>query len=277
MQGGWIRRVSSSKGATWLLRMAHQRRLVSRLRAIPMLEPLSQRQLERLSKGMGRAGWPAGECIFSRSDEGMPLYFVTSGKVEITLYHDEHQPDDVPASPCSPGGVSTFHASKDCVFGDVALLTGRSLASRAVAISRVRALRLDPADIDRALRGGGTRLGFLSRTPPASPTRPPPRPSPKGDTDATTVSRLRARFGEDDEGSPAPPPPLSPGAIEAGISPKLAEVELGAAKVLGSNIHNEGISPKLKEVELGTPPRGWDTSAAKVLGSNIHNEMHDSS
>ena len=48
-------------------------------------------------------------------------------------------------------------------------------------------------------------------------------------------------------------------------------------QVLGSNIHNEGISPKLAEVELGTPPRGWDTSAAKVLGSNMHNEMHDSS
>ena len=97
----------------------------------------------------------------------------TSGKVEITLYHDDRESDEIPPSPCSPAGVSTFHASKDDVFGDVTLLTGRPLASRAVAITRVRVLRLDPKDIERALRSR-SRRDNAEMTPRSRRDRPDP-------------------------------------------------------------------------------------------------------
>lgn len=84
-QGGFLRKASTVQTYVGRLRYAMKKRLMSRLRKVPMFEVLTTAELECLARSMVKEKYSAGSCIFKELTSDSSIFFLLSGRVELTV------------------------------------------------------------------------------------------------------------------------------------------------------------------------------------------------
>jgi len=86
-QGAFLRKAATVQAYVSRLRGALMRRLVKRLRVVPIFaeENLSLQQLQKLARCMVKERYAAGEVIFSELHSGSSIFFLLSGKVNLAV------------------------------------------------------------------------------------------------------------------------------------------------------------------------------------------------
>jgi len=99
--GAFIRKASTVKTYVGRLRYALMRRLLARLRQVPMFEVLNDQQLERLARSMVRERYSAGSVLFRELRSDSSIFFIVSGQVEleVTTVYSAHQQQLPPLPP----------------------------------------------------------------------------------------------------------------------------------------------------------------------------------
>jgi Cyclic nucleotide-binding domain len=100
------------------------------LQAVPAFDRLGTQQLMALSEMLQEQKLNAGEYVYHAGDEGMGLYFVLEGEVELRR-----------------GGLMLERSGAGSFFGELSTLDGVPRSADAVASSAARVLRLDQEDL----------------------------------------------------------------------------------------------------------------------------------
>jgi len=96
------------------------------LKAIPLFERLSTRQLMDLAALAHQESHPAGAVVFSEGDDGSSMYFVVEGDVEVRQ-----------------GGVVRARLGSQSFFGELAVFDGVTRSASIVTRTPVRLIRLE--------------------------------------------------------------------------------------------------------------------------------------
>lgn len=141
-RAGFVRRLGSVGGARRLLQRVQQRRLIKRLIQVRQLQPLSQRELARLSTRLYKETYYRGQPILCKNSPEANLYFISSGAVRLHLY--QHGDDLMAPS-------ESYVAGREHAFGNMRMLIGKDRQLSAVALSTTRVLCLPFADFEKHL------------------------------------------------------------------------------------------------------------------------------
>jgi CRP-like cAMP-binding protein len=96
---------------------------------------LSESDRSAVARKMRAASYHAGEVIFARGDASNGLYLVVEGRVRLSVLSVD-------------GNVLSFnHAGVGAIFGEIATLDGGSRTADATALTAVRTMRLERADL----------------------------------------------------------------------------------------------------------------------------------
>lgn len=108
----------------------------ARMRELPLLEELTDAELEDVARRLQPVAWQAGDVLFTQGDPGDRMYFIESGHVELRTL----TPEGVTRrSELGPGEV----------VGETALLTGRPRVGTARAASALHAWALEKDEFDQ--------------------------------------------------------------------------------------------------------------------------------
>lgn len=185
-QGAFLRSAATLHTRIGDLRNALTRRLVQRLRLVPMFETLPEASLHKLARSMVRERYNTGDVIFRGLRSDSSVYFLLTGKVELTLRtrygtEDNFVDADIPEER-NPEKLDSITVEKrkspqvhnreeevldnfilrpNDVFGEMALLTGLSLDAEAVALMPTRVLQIPPTALHRLLASNHHAQNFV--------------------------------------------------------------------------------------------------------------------
>lgn len=162
--GGFARKAATMKSYVGRLRFALTRRLIARLRLVPMFEVLPTHQLHRLAKSMVKERYKAGAVIFSELDSGSSIFFLLSGRVELTItsrYASSPSPSNHDAQ---DEVVDQFLVGPNDIFGEMALFTSETLQMQAVATTPTTVLRIPSAAVHSLLASNNRLQEFVAMT-----------------------------------------------------------------------------------------------------------------
>jgi len=149
-RGGFIRRLNTVRGAMQLLRSAHRRRMVTRLRQVPRLSLLAEGSLQRLSSRLLKVYFRLGQSVGGLPDCG--LYLVYSGSIQVTVHWA--------GGYRKPARSEVFVVGAGSFFGPMGLLQCEGACiTAAVALVPSKALLLPAEEVSRLLA-----------SPPSSPS-----------------------------------------------------------------------------------------------------------
>jgi len=170
------------------------RRLIARLKLVPMFEVLEQTELERLAKSMVKERYAVGTTIFRELSRDSSIYFVMSGHVDLTVTTQytgaaatrdceagqAREPvlrgvgDSAAASQQQTPGTAVdgaleevkdfFRLGPNDIFGEMALFTGETVQAKAIARTAASVLRIPRAAIHRLLASNRRLQDFVAMT-----------------------------------------------------------------------------------------------------------------
>lgn len=108
--------------------------LLSRTALFGSLEEADRRAVVQ---EMRETSYDAGQAIFARGDQGRDIYFVTSGRVRLSVLTSEGRE------------LSFAHAEAGQIFGEIAVLDGGLRTADATAVTKVTALTLSKGALMR--------------------------------------------------------------------------------------------------------------------------------
>lgn len=108
--------------------------LLSRTALFGSLEEADRRAVVQ---EMRETSYDAGQAIFARGDQGRDIYFVTSGRVRLSVLTSEGRE------------LSFAHAEAGQIFGEIAVLDGGLRTADATAVTKVSALTLSKGALMR--------------------------------------------------------------------------------------------------------------------------------
>ena len=88
---------------------------------------------------MRETSYDAGQVVFSRGDPGRDIYFVTSGRVRLSVLTPEGRE------------LSFAHAETGQIFGEIAVLDGGMRTADATAVTKAQALTLSKGALMRLI------------------------------------------------------------------------------------------------------------------------------
>lgn len=172
--GAFVRKTATLRSYVGRLRYALTRRIIARLRLVPMFEVLPTHQLHRLARCTVKERHKTGAVIFSELDSGSSLFFLLSGRVELTIttrYTDGLQGQllgaekDLCEVPFKAEEVQDiFMVGPNDIFGEMALFTSETLQMQAVAASPCTVLRIPSATVHSLLASNGRLQEFVAMT-----------------------------------------------------------------------------------------------------------------
>lgn len=124
---------------------------LERLRQVPILNDIPDKELERLSENMGDIQAIDGQIIFEEGSAGESVYFVASGEVVIKKSVDKTNSTFRVITVLEPGEI----------FGEMALLEDTHRSATAVAKGKVTLFKLDRHNILRLVLADPAR-GMMS-------------------------------------------------------------------------------------------------------------------
>lgn len=198
-QGAFLRKASTVHAYVTRLRYALMRRLIARLKLVPMFEVLDTPEVERLAKSMVKERYAAGSTIFQELSRDSSIYFVLSGHVDLTVitqYAGAAPGRENEAGHCEAGAATEnvllgvgdppavgsqqtpgtavegaldevkdhFRLGPNDIFGEMALFTGETLQAKAVASTAASVLRIPRAAIHRLLASNRRLQDFVAMT-----------------------------------------------------------------------------------------------------------------
>lgn len=108
--------------------------LLSRTALFGSLEEADRRAVVQ---EMRETSYDAGQAIFARGDQGREIYFVTNGRVRLSVLTSEGRE------------LSFAHAEAGQIFGEIAVLDGGLRTADATAVTKVTALTLSKGALMR--------------------------------------------------------------------------------------------------------------------------------
>lgn len=127
--------------------------LVSHLSKTKLFASLAPPDLTAVAQAMRPADFSAGQVIFQRGDAGKDLYLVTGGRVRLSILSVDGRE------------LSFAHATPGHVFGEIATLDGGRRSADATAVTKVSAMSLSQAVLNRLIEGNtavtGAVIAFL--------------------------------------------------------------------------------------------------------------------
>lgn len=169
--GAFLRKAATVHAYVGRLRYALLRRLIGRLRRVPMFEVLTDQELLRLARSMVKQRYPAGGVIFRELGRDSSIFFLLSGKVSLTIAHAASVNDEgstVPVATVEPGSHELvedhFRLGPNDIFGEIALFTGQTLQATAVAATPVTVLRISKRMLHHLLASNRRLQDFIAMT-----------------------------------------------------------------------------------------------------------------
>lgn len=127
--------------------------LVAYLGKTRLFAPLPAGDLAAIAQAMRAVDFPAGQVIFQRGDAGKELFLVVEGRVRLSILSVEGRE------------LSFAHATAGDVFGEIATLDGGERSADATAVSKVSAMVLSQAVLNRLMEAspavGRSVIAFL--------------------------------------------------------------------------------------------------------------------
>lgn len=115
--------------------------LVSHLGKTRMFASLPASDLAAIAQGMRPVEFGAGQVIFQRGDPGKELFLVVEGRVRLSILSVDGRE------------LSFAHATAGEVFGEIATLDGAQRSADATAVTKVSAMTLSQAVLNRLMEG----------------------------------------------------------------------------------------------------------------------------
>lgn len=113
--------------------MAVNEKLLALIADTPLFAPLEDADRRALLQEMREVAFTAGQVVFTRGDAGREVYFVTEGRVRLSVLTAEGRE------------LSFAHAEPGAVFGEIAMLDEGPRSADATAVVKTRALSLTRA------------------------------------------------------------------------------------------------------------------------------------
>ena len=106
-----------------------------------MFASLPASDLAAIAQGMRPVEFGAGQVIFQRGDPGKELFLVVEGRVRLSILSVDGRE------------LSFAHATAGEVFGEIATLDGAQRSADATAVTKVSAMTLSQAVLNRLMEG----------------------------------------------------------------------------------------------------------------------------
>jgi CRP-like cAMP-binding protein len=103
---------------------------VSALRAVPLFESLSDRQLKLLAFTSRRLDYAAGQQLFNSGDVSDSVYVIFEGKAEVIVHG-------------ANGPVSVAEYGRNALIGEMGVLTGAARSASIVCLEPTSVLRIE--------------------------------------------------------------------------------------------------------------------------------------
>eukprot|EP00927_Polykrikos_kofoidii_P034445 TRINITY_DN29238_c0_g1_i1.p1 TRINITY_DN29238_c0_g1~~TRINITY_DN29238_c0_g1_i1.p1 ORF type:complete len:763 (+),score=158.22 TRINITY_DN29238_c0_g1_i1:66-2291(+) len=171
-QGAFMRKAATLHAYVGRLRYALLRRLVSRLRLVPMFEALSEQELQKLAGRMVKERYPAGAVIFRDLCKNSSIFFLLSGRVRLTIRHRDAGEDAGQIGSSDPSlenGVADvvedhFRLGPNDIFGETSLFSGETVEAEAVAATKVTVLRISSVTLHQQIASNKRLQDFIAMT-----------------------------------------------------------------------------------------------------------------
>ena len=99
------------------------------LKHVPIFDPLSDEEIERLASGSKRRVYAPGEAIVHKGQEGGSMFVVTRGSVKVQIPEKGYQKT-----------LNTLHEND--FFGEMSLLTGEPRSANVIAVTETEVLQI---------------------------------------------------------------------------------------------------------------------------------------
>lgn len=103
--------------------------VTERLKRVPIFDPLSQEEMDRLAKSSKSRIYAPGEAIVRLGGEGNSMFIINSGRVEVQIIENGH-----------PKKVNEL--SENDFFGEMSLLTGQPRTANVIATVETEVLQI---------------------------------------------------------------------------------------------------------------------------------------